>query len=351
MGYINREAAAGALSQSCPCLHAGYHPSLAGGSTTSGASDAERLVAAKLDLRRQQMQAAVGGVEQQQGSGTQSKQPQPQPQPQQHGQQDGLQPPAQTAQQQRQQPGSSRAQPVGRAALPPELQRAVAEAQAALAAVGGSSTAAVRRSGGLPGSGQAQTGKHGGLPAARPLIRRQPLGAKAVMQQLASSAEGVGTSAGQGRIGDRGAAAGGAAAGGSRSGAIQGSNAEQAAADEDYRARLPDGDSWRNWKAAAAAAADSSQGGSGAAVGASQQAVMRGAEGGQLECEAEERGAEEEEDEEAQERRSSPIVELSMLLAECVRHGLRTIAFCKSRCGAASGCAAGWESWTVPASR
>lgn len=344
MGYINREAAAGAFSQSCPCLHAGYHPSLAGGSATSGASDAERLVAAKLDLRRQQMQAAVGGGEQQQGSGTQSKQ-------QQHGQQDGLQPPAQTAQQQWQQPGSSRAQPVGRAALPPELQRAVAEAQAALAAVGGSSTAAARRSGGLPGSGQTQAGRHGGLPAARPLIRRQPLGAKAVMQQLASSAEGAGTPAEHGRVGDRGAAAGSTAAGGCRSGVIQDSSAEQAAADEDYRARLPDGDRWRKWKAAAATAADSSQGGSGAAVGASQQAVMQEAEVGQLECRAGDRGAEEEEDEEAQERRSSPIVELSMLLAECVRHGLRTIAFCKSRCGAASGCAAGWEAWMVPASR
>lgn len=30
-------------------------------------------------------------------------------------------------------------------------------------------------------------------------------------------------------------------------------------------------------------------------------------------------------------RRDSPMVELSMLLAECVQHGLRTIAFCKTR--------------------
>lgn len=30
-------------------------------------------------------------------------------------------------------------------------------------------------------------------------------------------------------------------------------------------------------------------------------------------------------------RRSSPIVEISRLLAECVQHGLRTIAFCKTR--------------------
>jgi hypothetical protein len=30
-------------------------------------------------------------------------------------------------------------------------------------------------------------------------------------------------------------------------------------------------------------------------------------------------------------RRSSPIVEIASLLAECVQHGLRTIAFCKSR--------------------
>jgi hypothetical protein len=30
-------------------------------------------------------------------------------------------------------------------------------------------------------------------------------------------------------------------------------------------------------------------------------------------------------------RRDSPIVELSLLLAECMQHGLRTIAFCKVR--------------------
>jgi hypothetical protein len=30
-------------------------------------------------------------------------------------------------------------------------------------------------------------------------------------------------------------------------------------------------------------------------------------------------------------RRVSPVVEVAMLLAECIRHGLRTIAFCKSR--------------------
>lgn len=28
-------------------------------------------------------------------------------------------------------------------------------------------------------------------------------------------------------------------------------------------------------------------------------------------------------------RRDSPMVELSLLLAECMQHGLRTIAFCK----------------------
>lgn len=32
-----------------------------------------------------------------------------------------------------------------------------------------------------------------------------------------------------------------------------------------------------------------------------------------------------------EQRRTSPIVELSMLLVECVQHGLRTIAFCKTR--------------------
>jgi DEAD/DEAH box helicase domain-containing protein len=30
-------------------------------------------------------------------------------------------------------------------------------------------------------------------------------------------------------------------------------------------------------------------------------------------------------------KRRSPIVEISLLLAECVQHGLRTIAFCKTR--------------------
>lgn len=33
----------------------------------------------------------------------------------------------------------------------------------------------------------------------------------------------------------------------------------------------------------------------------------------------------------AESRRSSPIVEIAMLLAECVQHGMRTIAFCKTR--------------------
>ncbi len=32
-----------------------------------------------------------------------------------------------------------------------------------------------------------------------------------------------------------------------------------------------------------------------------------------------------------EQRRDSPIVELSLLLAECIQHGLRTIAFCKVR--------------------
>ena len=32
-----------------------------------------------------------------------------------------------------------------------------------------------------------------------------------------------------------------------------------------------------------------------------------------------------------QERRSSPMVEMAMILAECVKHGLQTIAFCKTR--------------------
>ena len=31
------------------------------------------------------------------------------------------------------------------------------------------------------------------------------------------------------------------------------------------------------------------------------------------------------------EKRRSPILEISLLLAECIQHGLRTIAFCKTR--------------------
>jgi DEAD/DEAH box helicase domain-containing protein len=33
----------------------------------------------------------------------------------------------------------------------------------------------------------------------------------------------------------------------------------------------------------------------------------------------------------ADQRRASPIVQISGLLAECVQHRLRTLAFCKSR--------------------
>lgn len=36
-------------------------------------------------------------------------------------------------------------------------------------------------------------------------------------------------------------------------------------------------------------------------------------------------------DEDRREKRNSPIVEISLLLAECIQHGLRTIAFCKTR--------------------
>lgn len=31
------------------------------------------------------------------------------------------------------------------------------------------------------------------------------------------------------------------------------------------------------------------------------------------------------------EKRRSPILEMGLLLAECIQHGLRTIAFCKTR--------------------
>jgi hypothetical protein len=46
-------------------------------------------------------------------------------------------------------------------------------------------------------------------------------------------------------------------------------------------------------------------------------------------------------------RRSSPIVEVSMLLAECVQHGLRTIAFCHTvgSVGGVACVAAGLEGW------
>lgn len=106
---------------------------------------------------------------------------------------------------------------------------------------------------------------------------------------------------------------------------------------EDYRPRLPEGSTWRLWKAVTAGqAAARSEGGSDTAAtgsiggsGSEQQRVQqRGEQAGGSEGAADEGPGEAEEEEQ---RRSSPIVELSMLLAECVQHGLRTIAFCNSR--------------------
>ena len=207
-------------------------------------SEAERLAAAKLAERQQQLHAALGG------------------------QQDGIQPQA-TAQ------GSAasaqRQQVAPRPAMTAALRREVAEAQAALAAVGGSSRLHVPVLG---------AGENRAAPV-RPLIRRQPLGARAAVEQLAAAM----------------------AAGSSwRGRAAAGRSSPSDGDDADYRSRLPTS---KDWKAASLAKQQAS----------GEHSGRHG----------------EEEGEEEEERRSSPIVELSLLLAECVQHGLRTIAFCKSR--------------------
>lgn len=86
--------------------------------------------------------------------------------------------------------------------------------------------------------------------------------------------------------------------------------------DEAYRSRLPTSTRpWLDAQARQAAEAGQPVGGSAGPRSGRQPA-------------AQEAGEEEEAEDE---RRSSPIVEISLLLAECVQHGLRTIAFCKSR--------------------
>lgn len=257
-----------------------------GGQEGPEPSDAQRLSAAKLQQRRQLLEAAVGGWQPEGGL----------PERQQHA---GLQPPspaqqpvaAGCEQQQRQQ----RAPPPPPAALSAELRREVAEAKAALAAVGGSHT---------------RPRQHTATPAgpSRPLIRRQPVSAKAAVEQLAAA-----SAAGRGR--------GTGNAGGRARGRDAASGMPASSGDDEYRARLPDS---KDWKAAAlaaqaAAAASRAPGRAESAGGASAAPAAAPAAAG--------------EEEEEEERRSSPIVELSLLLAECVQHGLRTIAFCKSRWG------------------
>jgi DEAD/DEAH box helicase domain-containing protein len=84
--------------------------------------------------------------------------------------------------------------------------------------------------------------------------------------------------------------------------------------ERDYRARLPGAKEWREAQARLAAAV-------------AEERQPEGAPGDDA-GDGSGSGGEEE-------RRSSPIVELSLLLAECVQHGLRTIAFCNTRWAAA----------------
>jgi hypothetical protein len=176
------------------------------------------------------------------------------------------------------------------------LRRELAEAQAALAAVGGTHTRRVQP------SGEQNSGLFSG--PVRPLIRRQSLGSRAGLEQLATAAAAGAPARGR------------AGAGGGRS--RPGPSGVRAADSEDeaYRARLP-------------ASMESKAAGLDAQLSGGRGGTMwRQPSGGAL-PEAGEEGEESGEEE----RRSSPIVELSLLLAECVQHGLSTIAFCKSRCG------------------
>ena len=287
-------------------LGAGLH--LAG--VEQGVSEAEWLVAVKIGRRQQQLQSAV------------SKQ-QDRRQGEKEGQADRQQRGAPQPPDQQQLPQQQ--QPVARAALSAELQKAAAEAAAAIAAVGGSS-----------GSSRiwAQAGQQavqGGGPV-RPVIRRQSLSAQAAVQQLsAAGSRGAGL---QGR-GRRRAATGTSAAATAAAEAGAAAGAEDA--DDDYRARLPTS---KDWKAAAAPAVQP-DGGSGRGASPAQHEGASGSGGNASDVAREEEGDDEEE---AAQQRSSPIVELSLLLAECVQHGLRTIAFCKSRWvgGWAGGWVGGW---------
>ncbi|KAL4447650.1 hypothetical protein ABPG75_004869 [Micractinium tetrahymenae] len=143
---------------------------------------------------------------------------------------------------------------------------------------------------------------------------------RASLQQMAGSgSSGVpGSGAGSGR---QQAAR---SLGSTQRGAVGGADAQQHGEaldgeeedDDAYRTRLPT--SMQPWlEAQAAQAAEAAE----PAGGTSRPRFSRQPEG-----QTDDEGGEGEE-----ERRSSPIVEISLLLAECVQHGLRTIAFCKSR--------------------
>lgn len=254
-----------------------------------GLSQAEWLSAVKLSRRSAQLAAAVSQWPQQQpqqSAAAQEGEAEDVSPRQQH---EGLQPPAQQPQQRPQEQAQQQAQQ--RAPLTPALRRAVEEARAALAAVGGNSSTKQPSRIELAG---------GTAEPMRPLIRREPVSSKAAVQKLAGASAGSST-----------VLPGGTAA-------SRAEEVEEGA--EDPRRRLPDSSNWRLRKASAAHNHMHRADGSG---GSRQQ---QGGEGG---SEAADSAADEDE---AEERRSSPIVELSILLAECVQHGLRTIAFCKSRC-------------------
>lgn len=294
---------------------------------------AEQLAAAKLSRRRQQLQAAAEEQE------PPRREQQEQAAQQERGSLQGPAPPVQAAgvatataaaleaersqQQQQQQAGQQT-----KVSLSPALQREVAAAAAAIAAVGGGSSRKAR----LADQGQRQLERcASGLGAGpgtsaplRPLIRRRALGGRSSLQQMAG-----GSRSGRAHGGDAGGRpqqAGRRPRTGQRAALGQevteqceeehaGDGCESGGEeDEAYRARLPT--STQPWLEAQArqAAEDADLQGSSGRRPAGRQPGAAGPGSG-----------------DEDERRSSPIVEISLLLAECVQHGLRTIAFCKSR--------------------
>lgn len=326
---------------------ANAHTALGGSGQTSGAPlQAEQLAAAKLSRRRRQLEAAVEEQEPPRPSLQQKQQRQQQPagQQRQAQQHSNLQAPSGqeekqaggvvpvTAEAPQAQQGRPQAGQHPQGQLPPELQREVAAAAAAIAAVGGSSSRqpqTMQQGLQQPRGGVASWGAGSSMSVPlRPLIRRRAVGGRSSLQQMAggssSGSNMRGGRAGSGRHqaarrpgGSHPTAVGWRDAGQQEEG-VGGGEEEDEDEDEDesYRARLPT--SMQPWLDAQEAEQ--------AAEGAKPERGPAGPRFGRQPG-----GGAGDDGEEEDERRSSPIVEISLLLAECVQHGLRTIAFCKSR--------------------